>query len=546
MSMSSKKTKFAPSPIYNPLDQISNDPTNITLNTPSDSEKHAQALMAKAQPLVQAGNLHGAADIGFEILKLYPDYVPALIMMAQIQLNLARYDLALPCFRAIESLKPDHPKLYSHMGYAMVELDLYEEGIPCLEKAIEINNDPFAHYALGNAYARLGKKDLSQKHLKIAHEEEPDDILFLERYLADGSCIKSEDDPLIQKLLEMASNIKTIPRDKQSRVYSCLNTVYNKLGQYEKAFDFAIKAGKAKQFELRVILHAPPPTMQSVEAFFTKDLLEKLAPEGHPSDQMVFVLGMPRSGTTLLEQILEAHPDCYGMGEEESLIRGTFDYAYIDTPEGCDTPFPLRAQANEGVYVPPYALGEKHCEYLQQKDITAKRVINKAIGNILMAGYFHLVFPNAKFIHIKRNAMDSCVSCFQTNFRGFSQPYSYNLKTLGQYYHDYEGLMAHWNESFPANTILNINYEDIVEDIESTARKVVSHIGLEWDDRCLNFYKNKSVVRTASLDQVRKPIYKSAMGKWKRYGEKTLPLIKALGDSAPPEAIAYMNEIKGR
>ncbi len=544
--MSQKKPTFAKSPIHNPLDDLSMDFSSLKINNNSEADDFAKTMWEKVRPHLEQGNFSEVAKMLLHILAMYPDHVPTLNALASVQVNLARYDLSVPLYRQLVRLNPTQKDLYSNMGYALVELDEYDEGLLCLKRAIKETDAAFAHYALGNAYSRLGKEELSAKHLKIAHDKEPNNILFLERSLASGSKIKSEDDPLVRRLLDMSLNIDMIARENQSRVYSSLCTAYNSLGMYEKAFDYAIKAAKAKQFELRVVRHAPPPTTKSVKNFFTKELLEELAPKGHKSDQMVFILGMPRSGTTLLEQILDAHPECCGMGEEDSLIHGAFDYAYIDPPEGTTAPFPFRSNIDRGEYVHPISLGEKHCEYLDKKGITAKRVINKAIGNVLLAGYFHLIFPNAKFIHIKRNAMDSCVSTFQMNFRGFAQQYSYNLKELAQQYRDIENLVDYWKEVMPEGKILSINYEDIVDDLEGSARKAINHIGLEWDKNCLNFYKNKGVVRTASLEQVRKPIYKNSIGKWKRYGRKTLPLIKALGDKAPAEAVEYMKEIKGR
>jgi hypothetical protein len=159
------------------------------------------------------------------------------------------------------------------------------------------------------------------------------------------------------------------------------------------------------------------------------------------------------------------------------------------------------------------------------------RITDKQLGNFLQAGLIHLVFPNAVILHTVRNPIDTCVSCFSIMFKD-KLHYTYDLAELGRYHVRYQRLMAHWHRILPPGRILDVTYEDVVADLEGQARRILSHCGLPWDDRCLAFHKTERQVRTASVTQVRQPIYKSSVSRWRAYEEFLGPLLKELGVDA--------------
>ncbi len=171
---------------------------------------------------------------------------------------------------------------------------------------------------------------------------------------------------------------------------------------------------------------------------------------------------------------------------------------------------------------------------LQRRAPSAQRVTDKMPANFLFLGLIHLALPNAHIIHVLRDPRDTCLSCFSKLFTA-AQDFTYDLGELGRYYRKYAELMAHWRSVLPAGRMLEIRYEDVIADLEASARRIIDHCGLEWDPRCVAFHEARRPVRTASASQVRRPIYRSSQGRWRAYAAHLGPLIAALGDIAEPD-----------
>jgi len=239
----------------------------------------------------------------------------------------------------------------------------------------------------------------------------------------------------------------------------------------------------------------------------------------------IFVLGMPRSGTTLTEQIIASHPDVYGAGELPDLLR----IAHRKTdPKTTSFPDNLRYLDRSTLT----AWGTEYIGGLIQRAPQAKHITDKMPANFLAVPLIHLMLPNAKIIHVNRNPVDTCLSCFMRLFRR-KQEHTYDLAELGRYYVDYSRLMDHWRNILPAGSFLDINYEDIVADQEGQARRLLDYCGLEWNEACLDFHKTKRQVRTASVTQVRQPIYTTSVERWRPYEKFLGPLLDQLGDLVP-------------
>ena len=261
---------------------------------------------------------------------------------------------------------------------------------------------------------------------------------------------------------------------------------------------------------------------------FSKRFFRERAGWGVQGETPVFIVGMPRSGTTLTEQILSAHPDVFGAGEVaefEQLSR--FSEEISPTLD----PFPLSLMklTRYGAEL----IGERYLGKMRSfPQQPVKRITNKMPHNFELLGLIALAMPGAKVIHCRRNPLDTCISCWTKNFNE-AHAYNRSLTDLGRYYQGYHRLMAHWREVLPLE-ILDVDYEDTIADLEGTARRIVSFIGLEWDPRCLEYYKSERAVRTVSNWQVRQPIYSTSVERWRSFMPHIQPLIDALGPLAVP------------
>jgi len=234
----------------------------------------------------------------------------------------------------------------------------------------------------------------------------------------------------------------------------------------------------------------------------------------------VFVLGMPRSGTTLVEQILASHPKVFGTGEFVEMGKLA---AAIGGPNEGEFPEAVAAMSGEELR----QLGGSYLQMIRRKAPTAERITGKALDNFALAGLIHLALPSARMIHIRRDPRDTALSCFSILFTN-GQDHTYDLAELGRFYRAYEALMEHWRNVLPEDVLLEVQYEEVVCDLERQARRMVGHCGLQWDGACLAFYRTKRSVQTASAAQVRQPIYDSSVGRWRAYEDLLQPFLQAL------------------
>jgi hypothetical protein len=290
---------------------------------------------------------------------------------------------------------------------------------------------------------------------------------------------------------------------------------------------------RAKAVKRSSDLYDEPSFLRFIKRLAEAVPAERLArkPSGFPSELPIFIVGMPRSGTTLTEQILASHPDVIAGGERMDLSHVLNDMM-AKRPEAQDLAELVSALSPSDFA----AIGAEYVKRLAPIAKDAKRMTDKLPGNFTMAGVIAQALPNARIIHCMRDPIDTCLSCFMKNF---SAPltFTHDLGRLGRYYRAYHETMAYWRKTLPTGLMLEVQYEEVVEDLETQARRIVDFCGLPWDDRCLAFHETKRVVRTASVSQVRQQIYSRAAGRWRRYEKHLGPLIEALGDLAAQEEV---------
>ena len=253
---------------------------------------------------------------------------------------------------------------------------------------------------------------------------------------------------------------------------------------------------------------------------FDAEVFRRYAGMGVTGRAPIFIVGMPRSGSTLVEQIMASHPMVYAAGELKVVDKIIREMVSPDAAPFHGFPAALNPEFLK-------CLGQA---YLAGAPPEAKgrRITDKMPFNFFFLGVIRLMLPDAKIIHTMRDPIDTCVSIFTTLFTEGNE-FSYDLTELAHFYRGYSDLMAHWRAVLPAGFMLDVRYEDVVADLEGQARRLLDHCGLPWDDRCLAFHRNERPIKTASYAQVRKPIYRNAIGRWRRYGEALEPLLRGLG-----------------
>jgi hypothetical protein len=302
-----------------------------------------------------------------------------------------------------------------------------------------------------------------------------------------------------------------------------LGKAYADLKDHRRSFEHLLAGNAAKRATIGYDERAAFALFDRIEATFTRELMQAKAGGCDPSNMPIFIIGMPRSGTTLVEQIIANHPAVYGAGELQ-----TFNNVLLTVrgPDGNSVPYPdfVPALDTDALRL----IGAAYLAEVRKLAPGGKRITDKMPSNYYFAGLIKLALPNASIIHTLRDPVDTCISCFSKLFSA-EQNHTYDLGELGRYYKRYERLMAHWRRVLPAGSILEVRYEDVVADLEKEGRRIVAHCGLSWHDDCLSFHKTDRPVRTASATQVRQPIYNSAVGRWRVYEQHLGPLLDALG-----------------
>jgi len=308
-----------------------------------------------------------------------------------------------------------------------------------------------------------------------------------------------------------------IAEEARINLHFALGKMFDDCKRYDKAFEHFREANRFK----RQRVHFDPEHFNRwvarIQNVCTPKFFERFAGVGDPSERPVFIVGMPRSGTTLVEQILASHPRVHGAGE----LTTIFDIVCALEHPGADgVKYPEVIATLDDAELQRSV--RRYLDTLQEIDPQAARVTDKLPSNFFHLGFIAAMFPRAHLIHCRRDAMDTCLSNFVQMFAE-GHYYSYDLSDVAVYYRGYEQIMAHWREVLPI-PMYEVQYEELVGNQERISRELVDHAGLEWDDRCLAFHETRRAVRTASNWQVRQPIYKTARKRWKNYGKNLAQL----------------------
>ena len=457
-----------------------------------------------------------AALIWLDLLvAIAPENAMALSTRSVTLKELDRLEEALCDAERAISILPDNAEVQSAYGVILLNLGRFDEAIEHFDKALIYPSAIRERILLGRATAFVenGKSEEAVEQLDAILAEFPTSV---GAWYSRADLVEfTADDPALRRMLELIKpNVTQSDADRMS-LHFALGKAFLDTGDSDRAFRHLNEGNRMKRAIIQYDPESTSEWMASLSKAFHPGIFERFNNQYCLSEMPIFVIGMPRSGTTLIEQLLASHPQIQGAGELKYLSRIVNENGGVP---GC-----LKDISSEKLK----RMGEAYVSKVAPHSHDKPRVVDKMPANFMYAGLIHLMLPNAKIIHSRRNPVDTCLSCYSKLFGG-EQAFTYNLAELGRFHRDYQTLMAHWRSILPASSFIEIDYESVVDDIEQQARRMLDFIGLPWDPVCLQFYETERPVRTASVNQVRKPVYKSSAGRWRAHEKNLKPLLSAL------------------
>ena len=498
-------------------------------------QAYSRALMLKPDSPAVINNLalaykerdllEDAAILLLRSMVLDPAKSQTMTYLALVRLDQKRLeDAEIAASRAL-ALAPEDAEALNAMGLVRFEQQDTSQALDFFRRAVE--RKPAladAHNNIANILKEDGQLDAAREAYERAIALDPRETAYYLNYSDPRKF--TEGDPYLLAMEDMAREAAGTSKLSQQRLNFALAKAYDDLGRRDDSFACLALANRLKRESIQ---YDEPQTLQSfdriAEVFDRKRVTGSKG--GWASSLPVFIVGMPRSGTTLAEQILGSHPEVHPAGE-----LSDFNWLVDHTPSPRGGAFAYPGDAAAMTAGQLAALGQAYDQRLRRRDPTAARITDKMPANFLFLGLIHMALPQARIIHLQRDPVDTCMSCYSKLFSG-EQNFSYDLGELGRYYRKYAELMAHWRRVLPEGVMLEVRYEDVVADLEGQARRMIAHLGLEWDARCLDFHQTRRPVRTASASQVRRPIYKSSAGRSQAYAAHLGELVEALGDILP-------------
>ena len=474
--------------------------------------------------LREAGQLSAALDSFTRALAIQPEDTNAHYCTGLTLRDLGRLQEAELSFRRALALDPLRAETSSDLGVTLRQLGQLDPAETYFRRAIHLAaNRGDGYCGLGTVLLERGRLTEAEHQLECALALEPKNALF--HYNLSAVKRYSKRDPAFERLESQLKDIEQRPTQEKIYLRFALGKAYEDVGELKPAFEQFVRGNALKRAATPYDEAHTLGKLEKIAEVFTAEYLRAHAEQAAPADGPIFIVGMLRSGSTLVEQILASHSQVHGAGEVHA-----FEGAVTTVLGKGAYPEALRRLSAEN-------LGDLARRY--ECEIRADvppgvRVTDKLLGNFLYCGLIPLVFPGARIIHTRRDPIDTCLSCFSKLFLGH-HPYAYDLAELGRYYRAYERLMEHWRRILPPGVMIEIDYEEVVADTEIQARRILEHCGLPWEESCLDFHKLDRPVRTASAVQVRKPIYGTSIRRWQPIEALLTPLTDELRSAKKPE-----------
>ena len=439
----------------------------------------------------------------------HAEHPEVLNNLGSMQLDLGQLDEAVATYRAALAIRPDYAEAHSNLGIALRLQGRFAEAAASCRRALEINPAlASALTVLADAYADQGQFAEAEALFRRAIAVDAD-LPEAWAGLAQLRRMTREDAPWLTEALRVAGG--NLPPKKEILLRYAIGKYFDDLQDFDEAFFHYQRANELTK--LHRVKHDRRQLTRAVDELiesYDRKWLDQARIHGVASGRPVFIVGMPRSGTSLAEQILASHPAVFGAGELTfwSTASATHESGARGGEIGAST---LRS------------LADAYLRLLDGLSADALRVIDKMPANFLHLGLIHASLPDARIIHLRRGAIDTCLSIYFQDFKA-TLSYANDLDDLAHYYAQYLRVMKHWQSILPENAILDMPYEELVQDQEGSSRRMLEFIGLPWDPRCLDFHQTRRSVLTASKWQVRQRISQSSVGRWRNYERHVGPL----------------------
>ena len=515
----------------------------------------SQANLDEATRLFAQGKFREAEALAKELVRDNPQDVNAALLLARLAIKARCFKDAREILEKIIEVAPGFIAAWHDLGTVLKELHLHEEAVEILVKALDIDaNNPLTHYYLGAALAMAARPHDAIKSYQRAVELDP---MLPGGHIGLGHVLKTVGDQAggieaYERAIELRpnygetyyslANLKTfrfsseqistmetrlgnekLPTECRVHFAFALAKAYEDDGDFDRSFEHY---ELANQLHRDTIAYDPVQTQvghERMREVFSENFFSALDKDSGCSDpDPIFIVGLPRSGSTLLEQILASHSQVDGTSElhDVSLIA----QGISRSKEGSVFPQSVATMSSRELE----ALGQAYISQTRQYRGAAPFFTDKMPNNFAYVGFIKAILPNAKIIDARRDPMDSCFGCFKQHFAK-GQTFTYDLFELAEFYLEYDALMDHWDNVLPGQ-VLRVQYETVVSDFDNQVKRILDFCGLPFEEACLNFHETKRAVRTASSEQVRQPIYSSSVGTWQRF----LPHLEGLRELLQP------------
>ena len=468
-------------------------------------------------------------------LEIAPDFTLAIVDLGKLLQEEDRYEEAIECFKQAIEKEPGNARFYDRLANALAPAALTYEAIEAHQKAIELNPKYAAAWlGLGHTLKTVGRQEEAIEAYHQCFKLEPK-IGAIQWSLANLKTYRFTDEEIKDMQTKLAH--EDLEEESEVNFLFALAKAHEDRKEFDRAWHYYDEGNsKRRSQEVYDPLETELVNDKIVEVF-DKEFLQNNVDVGHVDPAVIFIMGLPRSGSTLIEQILASH----------SLVEGTAELPYVERVAKS-----LNRNRADGINYPAAvhelgpkhfdALGKDYIRYSQMHRTEGKQFfIDKNPNNFPSIGLVHMMLPNAKIIDARRHPMDACFSGYRQLFAK-GQPFTYDLTDIGEYYLQYQRMMDHWHEVLP-DRVLTVQYEEVVTDFENQVRRLLEYCGLPFEDSCLNFHATDRPVRTASSEQVRQPIYTKSLHRWRTF-EQHLDELKEVLEPILPRYEKYETFVK--
>ncbi len=486
--------------------------------------KNLEAMRLLALIAMQCEHYGQAEQFLKRVVEIAPDYLVAWVDLSRAQLEKLDLEGARASIERAAALKPGSAQVQVHLGNVQARSGRHAEAIDTFRRAAGLSPDiPSPWIGLGNTLKTIGRQAEAIEAYRHAAALRPQNS---EAWwsLSNLKTFRFEDAE-VEAMQRVLAEEKLAEESRAQFSFALAKAVEDR-GDYARAFDLYAQGNRLR----RALEHYDPVQTEvineRIRAVFHAAFLERHAGRGDPDPAPIFVVGLPRSGSTLIEQVLASHSQVdatHELPEAGRLVQR------INRERSDRIAYPEAARdLADGQWA---ALGRAYIDDTRKYRHGAPRFVDKMPNNFPSIGLLALALPNARFVNARRHPLDTCLSCYRQLFaRG--QPFTYDLTELGEYYLEYEKMMAHWREALPGR-VLDVQYEEVVADLEGQTRRLLGFCGLPFEDACLRFWETGRAIRTASSEQVRQPIYDSSVGFWRNYERQLAPLAEILRPVLP-------------